>query len=108
MPKVSEVPGSPQSSTSTVNGSDVVPVDLITSAMPVIVACWPPGAVQAVAGVIDSPSTDRAFIRTSDAWSLYSRFPDAAQHLATKPKVARSLGSLTLGTRAGTDRRVPI
>src|SRR6266850_3748562 len=51
MPKVSEVPGSPQSSTSTVNGSVVVPVDRITWAVPVNSACFavPPPSVKTVA-----------------------------------------------------------
>jgi len=72
MPKLSIVPGSPQSSTSTVKRSIVVPVDRITAAIPVNVACLLPGvAVQEAPGLLmDSPSTDWAFIRTSIGWSL--------------------------------------
>src|SRR2546422_4794625 len=59
MPKVSPVPGSPQSSTSTVSGSVVVPVDRITAAVPVNLACLLPGVSgQEVPGLLmDSPST---------------------------------------------------
>src|SRR2546425_8198381 len=109
MPKVSIVPGSPQSSTSTVKDSVVVPVDRITAAVPPNVACLLPGVIgQEVPGLlITGPATDWAFIRTSIAWSLYSRFPVAGQHFTTKPKVACALGSARLGMRAGTDRRSP-
>ena len=109
MPNVSAVPGSPQSSTSTVKGSEVVPVDRITEAMPLNVACLLPGvAGQEEPGLlIDSPSIDWALIRTSIAWSLYSRFPEGAQHLTVKPKVQFAVGSAGLATRAGTERRSP-
>src|SRR5882762_2636398 len=109
MPNVSAVPGSPQSSTSTVKDSVVVPVDRITAAVPPNVACLLPGvAGQEVPGLlISGPSTDWTFIRTSFAWSLYSRFPVAGQHLTTKPNVACADGSARLGIRAGTDRRPP-
>src|SRR5258705_7291756 len=76
--------------------------------MPVNVACLLPGVEQEVPGLlINSPSTNCAFIRTSAAWSLYSRFPDGAQHFATKPNVACAVGEARLGIRAGTDRRFP-
>src|SRR5205809_8084853 len=109
MPKVSAVPGSPQSSTSTVKGSVVVPVDRITAAEPVNLACLLPGvAGQDTPGlVITSPSIDWALIRTSACWSLYSRFPVAAQHFPTKPNVACALGSARLGISAGSDSRTP-
>src|SRR5437016_5275498 len=112
MPNVSIVPGSPQSSTSTVKGSVVVPVDRITAAIPVTLACLPVIGAQKVPGLlINSPPTDWAFIRTSIAWSSYSRFPVGfpieSQHLTAKPKVACALGSAKLGIRAGTDRRSP-
>src|SRR6266568_1347131 len=95
MPKVSDLPGSPQSSTSTVKGSVVVPVDRITEAVPVNLACLLPGvAGQEAPGLLtSSPLTDWASIRTPAWWSWYSRFPVGAQHLTTKPKVARALGS---------------
>src|SRR5712692_545760 len=105
MPKVSAVPGSPQSSTSTVKGSVVVPVDRITAAVPVYLACLLPGvAGHEVPGLLmNSPLTDWALIRTSIGWSLYSRFPVGAQHFTAKPKVACELGLARLGTRAGSD-----
>ena len=67
IPKVSIVPGSPQSSTSTVKGSVVVPIGRITEAVPVKVACLLPGvAGQELPGLlINNLSKDRAFIRTS-------------------------------------------
>src|SRR5881397_3138611 len=53
MPKVSAVPGSPQSSTSTVKGSVAVPVGRITEAVPPNVACALPGvAGQEVPGLL--------------------------------------------------------
>ena len=53
MPKVSAIPGSPQSSTSTVKDSVVVPVDRITAAVPVNLACLLPGvAGQDVPGLL--------------------------------------------------------
>src|SRR5882762_7354321 len=109
MPKVSAVPGSPQSSTSTVKGSVVVPVDRMTAAVPPIVACLLPGvAGQESPGLLTAtPSIDWALIRTSAWWSLYCRFPFAGQHFATKPNVACALGSARLGIRAGTDSRSP-
>jgi hypothetical protein len=49
-----------------VKGSLVVMDGRITSAMPVNVACLPPGVVQEVPGLlITSPSIDWAFMRTS-------------------------------------------
>src|SRR5437588_2971071 len=108
MLKVSEVPGSPQSSTSTVNGSVVVPVDRITEAVPLNVACLLPGVAAQEPGLLMlSPVMDWALIRTFIPWSLYSRFPDGAQHFATKPKVACELGVARLGTRAGSEIRSP-
>src|SRR5581483_10174445 len=109
MPKVSAVPGSPQSSTSTVNGSVVVPVDRITDAVPVNLACLLPGvAGQLVPGLlIANPSTDSALIRTPASLSLYSRLPLAGQHFATKPKLARPFGFAALTVRAGKERRRP-
>src|SRR5712691_10980294 len=109
MPKVSAFPGSPQSSTSTVRPSGVVPVDRITEAVPVSVACLLPGvAGQEVPGLlINSPSKDWALIRTPACLSLYSRFPVGAQQLTAKPKLACELGSARLGIRAGTDKRTP-
>src|SRR5437879_13832991 len=68
MPKLSPVPGSPQSSTSTVSGSVVVPVDRITAAVPVNLACLLPGVSgQEVPGLlinsrIKAQSFDRLFI----------------------------------------------
>src|SRR2546425_10515990 len=107
MPKVSAVPGSPQSSTSTVKGSVVVPVDRITAAIPVNFACLLPGVVgQDMPGlVMNSPSMDCALIRTPAGWSLYSRFPVGAQHFTTKPNVDCTVGSARLGIRAGNERR---
>src|SRR6185369_11407855 len=109
MLKVSALPGSPQSSTSTVKSSVVVPVDRTTDAVPVNVACLLPGtAGQEVPGLlIDRASIDWAFIRTSIEWSLYSRLPAAGQHFTVKPKVACALGSARLGIRAGSERRSP-
>ena len=90
MLKVSAVPGSPQSSTSTVNGSVVVPVGRITEAVPLNVACLLPGvAAQDRPGLLMfSPVMDWALIRTFIPWSSYSRFPVGPQHFATKPKGA--------------------
>src|SRR2546425_3023025 len=107
MPKVSAVPGSPQSSTLTVKDSVVVPADRMTAAVPPNVACLPPGVVHESELVITSPSMDWTFIRTSIAWSLYSRFPVSGQHFTTKPNVACAIGSARLGIRAGTDRSSP-
>src|SRR2546426_3395476 len=109
MPKVSAVPGSPQSSTSTVKDSVPVPVARMTSAVPPNVACLLPGvAGQEVPGLlITSASIVLVFIRTSIEWSSYSRFPVAGQHCTTKPNIACALGSAKLGIRAGTDRRSP-
>jgi hypothetical protein len=85
MLKVSAVPGSPQSSTSTVKGSVLVPVDRITEAVPVNVACiFAPHEPL----LMSSPLMDWALIRTSIGWSSYSRFPIAAQHCTTQPNVA--------------------
>src|SRR4051812_45939189 len=105
MLNVSSVPGSPQSSTSTVNGSVVVPVARITEAVPVNVACVfgpqePP--------VICSASIDCALMRTLASWSLYSRFPLAGQQRTANPKVALPpLGLDKLGTNAGNEMRSP-
>src|SRR2546426_3051881 len=113
MPKVSPVPGSPQSSASTVNGSVVVPVDRITAAVPVNVACLLPGvAGQEVPGLLmNSPLKVAAFMRTPAGLSLYSRFPvgvpPPSSCFTTKPKLACDLGSAKLGTRAGRDRSTP-
>src|SRR5437868_3435550 len=110
MPKVSMVPGSPQSSTSTVNGSVVVPVDRITDAVPVNLACLLPGvAGHAMPGLLmKRPSIVLALIRTSCAWSLYSRFPLGAQHFTENPNVAFEVDPLALGTSAGTESRSPV
>src|SRR2546421_3348326 len=109
MPKVSAAPGSPQSSTSTVKGSVVVPVDRVTEAVPPNVACLLPGVAEhEVPGLlIRSAAMDWALIRTSAEWSSYSRFPVAAQHCATKPKVACAEGLAALGTKAGSESRSP-
>ena len=61
--------------------------------MPVIVACLPPGRQAHSNRVqIDSPSMDLAFIRTSIEWSLYSRFPDGAQHRADEAEGGPRVG----------------
>src|SRR2546422_6260743 len=106
MPNLSTpVPGSPQSSALTVKGSVVVPVDLMTEAMPVNLAC--------VSGpheplVMDSELYDRALIRTSIGWSSYSRFPVGGEPgMMTKPKLAWAFGSDRLGTSAGGERSTP-
>src|SRR2546426_73060 len=106
MPKVSAVPGSPQSSTSTVNDSVVVPTDRITEAMPVNLACWLPGAdgQEAPGLLMKSPVMDCAMMRTSTEWSLYSRFPAGAQHVTEKPNVACEFGPAALAIRAGGER----
>jgi hypothetical protein len=56
MPNLSIVPGSPQSSTSTVKDSVVVPVDRMTEAVPVNVACCVFGPQ--LPALIFSPSID--------------------------------------------------
>jgi len=61
IPKVSGVPVASQSSTSTVKGSVVVPLDLITEAVPVKVACE---SVPQAPLLMNSPSMDWALIRT--------------------------------------------
>src|SRR5947208_1228191 len=88
IPPAVEDPGSPQSSTSTVNVTD--PVVSLCWAMPLNWACIPVGfAGQAVLGLlIIKVSMEVAFMRTSPLWSLYSRFPLAGQHVTVKPKVA--------------------
>ena len=58
MAKVSIVPGSPQSSTSTVNGSVVVPVERMTWAVPVKVA-W-----------VFAPQVPAVMTRLSMDWAL--------------------------------------
>src|SRR5437762_13708425 len=77
--------------------------------MPVNVACALPGvAGQDVPGLLmKNPSTVCALIRTSSAWSLYSRFPETAQHFATKPNVACPDGCARLGTIAGSEISSP-
>src|SRR5947208_6211393 len=109
MLNVSALPGSPQSSTSTVKGSVVVPAERMTEAMPVNVACLLPGVAgqEVLALLMTRSSMDCAFIRTSIAWSLYSRFPVAGQHFTVKPKVACALGPDRPGTRAGSESRSP-
>ena len=78
MPKVSAVPGSPQSSTSTVKGSVVVAVERITEAVPVNWACLPPGdgqeleLLQAVSAINDAG--------LCLGWSLRHLAPDFTQH----------------------------
>ena len=91
--EVSALPGSPQSSTSTVKGSVVVPADRITEAVPVNVACLLPGVAQVPGLLIDRASIDWAFIRTSAGWSLYSRFPvgRAAPHDEAESGLRRGL-----------------
>src|SRR5437867_555840 len=108
MPNLSAVPGSPPSSTSTVNDSVVVPMERITWAVPVNVACvFGPQ----VPPVMNSPLNDVAFMRTPAALSLYSRFPVGVPlpcaNCTTKPKLACDLGSAKLGTNAGTDKSTP-
>src|SRR5438552_10635381 len=108
MLNVSAVPGSPQSSTSTVNGSVVVPAGRITEAVPLNVACLLPGVEAQEPGLLMfSPLIDCALIRTFIPWSLYSRFPAGAQHVATNPNVALELEPFRLGTRAGSEIRSP-
>src|SRR5712691_9709169 len=105
MPNLSIVPGSPQSSTSTVNDSVVVPVGRVTAAVPVNSACVfaPHDPV-----VMNSALMDVAFMRTPAGLSLYSRFPvGAPPSCTTKPKLACDLGSAKLGTSAGTDKSTP-
>ena len=62
MPNLSEVPGSPQSSTLTVKDSVVVPVERVTAAVPVNVACL--FGPQVVLWLMDSVLYDITFIRT--------------------------------------------
>src|SRR6267142_2599299 len=107
MPKVSAVPGSPQSSTSTLKDSVVVPVERITWAVPMNVACvFGPQVPVPMNRLL----YDVAFMRTSADLSLYSRFPVGGPlscAFTTKPKLACDLGSDRLGTRAGTDKSTP-
>src|SRR5438874_1622849 len=77
-------PGSPQSSTSTVNMTD--PGVPLCVAMPINCACLPMGHI--VLGLITNVVTDVAFIWILALWSLYSRFPFGGQHFTEKPKVA--------------------
>src|SRR6266480_4222445 len=110
MPKVSAVPGSPQSSTSTVMGSLVVPVGRMTEAVPVNLAVLLPGVSgQEVPGLLmNSVLYESTLMRTSEGWSLYSRFPVGGEpSLIMKPNVACAFGSARLGTRAGNDTRLP-
>src|SRR5438445_13429334 len=104
MPNVSIVPGSAQSSTSTWKSCVVVPVDRITEAVPVNVAC-------VFGPQIPLPMKSRVMdwdlIRTSAPWSLYSRFPVGAQHVTEQPNVACDCGPARLGTKAGRDGRSP-
>ena len=71
MPNSSDVPGSPQSSTLTVKGSAVVPVDLITDATPENSACLLPDVKgHELPGLLmDSELNEMAFMRTSAPWS---------------------------------------
>src|SRR6266850_3045213 len=107
MPKVSAVPGSPQSSTSTLKDSVVVPVDRITWAVPVNVACvFGPQVPEPM----NRPLKDVAFMRTSADLSLYSRLPvggPLASAFTTKPKLACEPGLDRLGTSAGKDKSTP-
>src|SRR5688572_15694732 len=102
--KVSRVPGSSQSSTSTIKNSVVVPLDRVTSAQPVKVACvfTPQGP-----GSMTSESIEVALIRTFISWSLYSRFPFSGQHRTTKPNVAFPVGLTRLGINAGNESNSP-
>src|SRR5438132_8177930 len=110
MPNVSAAPGLPQSSASTVNGSVVVPVDRMTAAVPLNLACLLPGVLgHELPGLLmTSVAIDCALIRTSIGWSSYSRLPLAAQHFTVKPNEACALGSATLGSSAGTEMRSPV
>ncbi|TLY39962.1 MAG: hypothetical protein E6K61_08120 [Nitrospirae bacterium] len=88
-PPAFEDPGSPQSSTSTVNVTD--PIALLCVAMPVNFAWLPVGFVgQAELGLlITNVLMDVALMRTFAAlWSLYSRLPFGSQHVTAKLKVA--------------------
>src|SRR3954469_1866218 len=72
--------------------------------MPVKVACvFAPQAP----GLMKNRSMDWAFMRTFIPWSLYSRFPEGAQHLTEKPKVHLAVGSAGLAIRAGMEIRSP-
>src|SRR6266480_7326063 len=84
IPPAVEDPGSPQSSTSTVNITD--PGVPLCVAMPLNCACLPVG--HTVLGLITNVVTDVAFIWILALWSLYSRFPFGAQHFTEKPNVA--------------------
>ncbi len=64
MPNLSEVPGSPQSSTLTVKDSVVVPVARVTAAVPLNVECL---FVPQVPLLMISALYDIAFIRTPAA-----------------------------------------
>src|SRR5213592_2853167 len=100
MLNVSVVPGSPQSLTSTLKDSVVVPVDRVTAAVPANLArVFAPQLPSS----ITSASMDWAFIRTPASWSLYSRFPAAGQHLTEKPNVAFAVGLAELGINAGNE-----
>src|SRR5438132_301609 len=104
MPNVSIVPGLAQSSTSTWKSCVFVPVDRITEAVPVNVACVfePQGPLP-----MNSPLMDCDLIRTSIPWSSYSRFPVDAQHFTAKPNVACDCGPARLATKAGSEIRSP-
>jgi len=83
----------------------VVPVERVTAAVPVKVAC-----VLAPHGpeVMNRLLIDVAFMRTPAGLSSYSRFPVGVVFpfpCMTKPKLACELGLATLGTSAGTDLR---
>src|SRR5438876_5165173 len=84
IPPAVEDPGSPQSSTSTVNMTD--PGVPLCVAMPLNCACLP--MIHTVLGLITNVVTDVAFIWILALWSLYSRFPFGEQHVTEKPKVA--------------------
>src|SRR5438445_7584272 len=87
-PEVGADPGSPQSSTSTVNETD--PETPVCVAIPMNCACFPLGLAgqAALESVITNVVTVVALMRTPAPWSLYSRFPLGAQHATEKPNVA--------------------
>src|SRR5437870_4841907 len=85
----------------------------MTEAVPPNLACLLSGVIghEEPGLLICSASTDWALIRTPAEESWYSRFPDGAQHLATKPNVAFAFGSVTLAALrviAGSDSRSPV
>src|SRR2546426_7259291 len=108
MPNLSIDPDWPQSSTSTVNDSLVGPVDRMTVAMPMIVACV---FIPHIPVPMTSLLKDVAFMRTPAALSLYSRFPVGVPPpvpcCTTRPKLACDGGWAKLETRAGRDKSTP-